>query len=267
MAPAAPLRTLLLAALSTTVLATSPSPPPPSPPPPSPTPPPPPPPCPPPPPPSPPVCTCTHYMQGLVASTAKEYALCVKVINSYKTECRPLQAAGGSCSSAESLCPKGAAGSSTGQAPSTTSVSSCSDKKNPNYSTGISAKCQQKICTNGKAHKCYKKKKFKKKCDNSVEMAGLRAPRHVPAWCLLGLGPLMCILERRLSGLEARRGLSSPPQAAPKDEDLPWGIDCFHLQPAGARGAAPWPATKRLRARPSRRKHARPAEPSRWRSG
>ena len=41
----------------------------------------------------------------------------------------------------------------------------------------------------------------------------LEAPPHEPAWCLLGLGPLLCSPERRLSSLRALLGgLLWPPQ-------------------------------------------------------
>ena len=49
----------------------------------------------------------------------------------------------------------------------------------------------------------------------------LKTAPHLPAWCLLGLGPLLRTPERRLSSLEPRRGLRSPPPTGPKLEDLP----------------------------------------------
>ena len=44
----------------------------------------------------------------------------------------------------------------------------------------------------------------------------MSTPPHLPAWWLLGRRPLLRTPERRLSSLAACRGLSSPPQAAPK---------------------------------------------------
>jgi hypothetical protein len=80
----------------------------------------------------------------------------------------------------------------------------------------------------------------------------LRTPPHLPAWRLLGLGPLLRTRERRLSSSAAGLGLSSPPQAVPKLRRL-------HLHSAGlrlprhARGAAggqPHPARGRRRLAP-----------------
>ena len=60
----------------------------------------------------------------------------------------------------------------------------------------------------------------------------LTAPPHPPAWYLKRHRPLLRTPERRLSGLDARRGLRSPPQPAAKMRTLP------QLQPTGA--AASW---------------------------
>ena len=60
------------------------------------------------------------------------------------------------------------------------------------------------------------------------------ARRHrppAPAWCLRGPRPLLRTPERTLSIMEARRGCSSPPQAAPKLRIL----SAFYLQEVGAK--------------------------------
>ena len=57
----------------------------------------------------------------------------------------------------------------------------------------------------------------------------LTARPHPPAWCLPGLRPLPHTLERRLSSLKARRGLSSLPRSAPK-------LRMLRLQPPGIIG-------------------------------
>ena len=54
----------------------------------------------------------------------------------------------------------------------------------------------------------------------------LTTPPHLPPWAICRLRPLPCTPEQSLSLSEARRGLRSPAQAAPK-------LKIPHFQPPG----------------------------------